>query len=244
MPMWWTRLIMNAPGGGSSSDEGSEPVCQRVLDPPSMERDQVGRQHVRVHPVEVEGLAGLGPRLAPPEVTDEAEAHVVPDASIWVAHDLEARVRVDADQSPDRHLVAGLLAHLALDRRGHRLSDLHGASREAPLAAVRASHQEEPAVVEGHRRHARPNGLGLGPVGLDLHSGSQRTPMGGRISNAAGARAGRRGPPGGPRGPHFSPSRLKAGTGFRNPLSASAPTGSAETSCSTTPRTRPEIRIW
>src|SRR5262249_36128623 len=126
------------------------------------------------------------------------------------------------------------------------LADLDRAAGEAPLAAVRALHQEQPAVVDDHRGHARPDGLGLGPVGLDLHGGSQRTPTGLVISNAprGGAHPAVAASAGGPGPSYWSPSRLKTGTGLRNPLSGSAPTGSAEIRRSTAPRTRPEIRIW
>src|SRR5436190_6255228 len=181
------RWIIRRRGG--SPDEGGGGGGERVLDPPPVEDHEIRGQRARQEPLDGKALPRRRARRPARQLAVETEIDVVPHPPVGIADDLPAGVRIDADQAPDRDLVARFLVNLADDGVGHRLPDLHRATRQAPLAIVRALLEEDLPRVEDDRRHARPNGLHPGPVTLDLHDPSP-------YSTPAAARNAGAGPPG------------------------------------------------
>src|SRR5262249_51448419 len=176
-----------------SSDEGGDRPDQRVGDPPSVKDHEVGGQRVRPEPLDGEALPRRRLRRPARHPTVEAEVDVVPHPPVGIADDLEARIRIDADQAAYGPLVPRLLATLADDGVRHRLADLDRAPGQAPFSAVRPLLEEQAPLVEDGRRHARPDGLRLRPIALDLH-GSPRYPSEVGARNVSGGAPGRRGP--------------------------------------------------
>jgi hypothetical protein len=72
------------------------------------------------------------------------------------------------DDGTDFHVEPRLLVHLSDDAALERLADVHGASRQAPLARQRLEaplDEQHPRVaVHDHRAHAHEGAIGIGPA--------------------------------------------------------------------------------
>jgi hypothetical protein len=60
------------------------------------------------------------------------------------------RVRVDPDYAGDLDVDPGLLLHLADDRIGHGLADVHPAAWQRPQVVIGLVNHQDCAVLVGH----------------------------------------------------------------------------------------------
>src|SRR5712691_5087342 len=151
----------------SSSDERGHAARARVADADPVVRQQRARQPPERRPGQRQRLVARG-EGASAHPALEARVDVVPGVAVGVAHDLERRTRVEADESARYHGEPGLLADLADHGVTQRFTDLDGPARQPPLPAVGALlEQEASPPIEDHRRDARPDTDDPGQIRLE-----------------------------------------------------------------------------